>query len=112
MTEYVTSALFVYIDDTAHLIKPLQNNSSETRITPVAFDALMQTPHKYVEGVDHVVVAGPLDVIKAVLRLAIVVLNLPSVIAPARWAGSPSVAEHRDVRKRLTLSACSKQCYN
>jgi len=70
MTEYVTSALFVYTDDTTHLIKPLQNNSSGTRITPVAFDALTQTPQVQLEGVEHVVVAGSLDVIKEVLRLA------------------------------------------
>jgi uncharacterized hydrophobic protein (TIGR00271 family) len=70
MTAYVTSALFVHTQDTTHLIKPLQNNSSGTRITPVAFDALMQTPQEQLEGVDHVVVAGPLDVIKEILRLA------------------------------------------
>ncbi len=70
MTEYVTSALFVHTEDTTHLIKPLQNNSSGTRITPVAFDALMQTPQEKLEGVAHVVVAGPLDVIKEILRLA------------------------------------------
>jgi len=70
MTEYVSSALFVYTDDTKHLIKQLQNNSSGTRITSVAFDALMQTPQNQLEGVDHVVVAGPLDVIKEILRLA------------------------------------------
>lgn len=70
MTEYVTSALFVHTEDTTHLIKPLQNNSSGTRITSVAFDALMQTPQEQLEGVAHVVVAGPLDVIKEILRLA------------------------------------------
>lgn len=71
MTDYVTSALFVYTDDTKHLIKPLQNNSSGTHITSVAFDALMaNAPQTHLEGVGHVVVAGPLDVIKAVLRLA------------------------------------------
>ena len=70
MTEYVSSALFVYTDNTKHLIKPLQNNSSGTRITPVAFDALMQRPQKHLEGIDHLVVAGPLDVIKEILRLA------------------------------------------
>jgi uncharacterized hydrophobic protein (TIGR00271 family) len=70
MTEYVTSALFVYTDDRKHLIKSLQNNSSGTQITSVAFDALMQTPQAQIEGVDHVVVAGPLDVIKEVLRLS------------------------------------------
>ena len=69
MTEYVTSALFVYTDDTKHLIKPLQNNSSGTRITGVEFDALMEAPQEQLEGVDHVVVAGPLDAIKDILRL-------------------------------------------
>lgn len=71
MTEYVSSAVFVYTDDTKHLIEPLQNNSVGTRITPTAFDALMQTPKTRLEGVDHVVVAGPLDVIKEILHLAI-----------------------------------------
>jgi uncharacterized hydrophobic protein (TIGR00271 family) len=70
MTEYVTSALFVHTEDTTHLIKPLQNNSLGTQITSVAFDALMQTPQEQLEGVAHVVVAGPLDVIKEILRLA------------------------------------------
>jgi uncharacterized hydrophobic protein (TIGR00271 family) len=71
MTEYVSSALFVYTDDTKHLIKQLQNNSSGTHITSVAFDALMQAPQTQLKGVDHVVVAGPLDVIKEILRLAL-----------------------------------------
>ena len=71
MAEYVASALFVYTDDTKYLTKPLQNHSSGTRITSVAFDSLMQTPQEQLEGVDHVVVAGPLDAIKEILRLAI-----------------------------------------
>jgi uncharacterized hydrophobic protein (TIGR00271 family) len=70
MTEYVSSALFVYTDNTTHLIKPLENNSSGTRITRVTFDALMESPQQQLEGVDHVVVAGPLDAIKKILRLA------------------------------------------
>jgi uncharacterized hydrophobic protein (TIGR00271 family) len=70
MTEYVSSALFVYTDDTKHLIEPLQNNSSSTCITPVAFDALMQTPQTQLYGVEHVVVAGSLDAIKEILHLA------------------------------------------
>jgi uncharacterized hydrophobic protein (TIGR00271 family) len=71
MTEYVTSALFVHTEDTASLIEPLQNNSSGTRITPVGIDVLMQTPQKQLEGVHHVVVAGSLDAIKEILRLAV-----------------------------------------
>jgi uncharacterized hydrophobic protein (TIGR00271 family) len=70
MTEYVPSALFIYTDDTKHLLKPLQKKSSDTRITSVAFDSLMQTPQAQLEGVDHVVVAGSLGVIKEILQLA------------------------------------------
>ena len=70
MTGFVSSALFVYTDDTKSLIEPVQNNSLGTRITPVAFEALTQTPQKHLEGVGHVVVAGPLDVIKEILWLA------------------------------------------
>ncbi len=70
MNEYVTAALFVYTEDTKHLIKQLQNNASGTRISSVAFDAFMQSPQARLEGVDHVVVAGTLDVIKETMRLA------------------------------------------
>ena len=70
MTEYVAAALFVHTNDTKHLIEHLQNNSSGTRITAVAFDDLMQTSQEQLEGVDHVVVAGSLEVIKAILRLS------------------------------------------
>ena len=70
MTEYVTAVLFVHTDDTQHLIEQLQNNVSGTRITSVAFDALMQSPQNRLEGVEHVVVAGPLDMIKETMRLA------------------------------------------
>ena len=64
MVDYAADALFVYTADTKHLIKPVQNNSLGTRITPVAFETLTQTPQKLLKGVDHVVVAGSLEVIK------------------------------------------------
>jgi uncharacterized hydrophobic protein (TIGR00271 family) len=70
MTDFVSFALFVYSDDTKHLIEQVQNNASGTRITSVAFEALKQTPQKHLEGVDHVVVAGSLDAIKEILSLA------------------------------------------
>jgi uncharacterized hydrophobic protein (TIGR00271 family) len=70
MAEYVSAALFVYTDDTKHLVEPVQNNSSGSHVTPVAFEALTQTPQELLKGVDHVVVAGPLEVIKEILRLA------------------------------------------
>jgi uncharacterized hydrophobic protein (TIGR00271 family) len=70
MAEYVPAAIFVYTDDTKHLIEPVQNNSSGTLITPVAFEALTQKPQEQLEGAHHVVVAGSLDVIKEILHLA------------------------------------------
>ena len=70
MNAYVNAALFVYTEDTKHLMNQVQNNASGTRITTVAFDALMQSPQAQLEGVDHVVVAGTLDVIKETMRLA------------------------------------------
>jgi hypothetical protein len=70
MSEYVAAALFVHTDDTKNLIKQLQNNASGTRITPVAFEALMRSPKARLEGVEHVVVAGSLEVIKEMMRLA------------------------------------------
>lgn len=70
MTDYVSSALFVYTDDTIHLIDQLQNNSSNTRITSVKFDALIQNPQNHLEGINHVVVAGALDVVKEILRFS------------------------------------------
>ena len=71
MTEYVSSALFVYTEETTDLMESLQNNAAGTHIIAVAFNDLMQTPQAQLEGVDHVVVAGSLDVIKEILRLAI-----------------------------------------
>ena len=70
MSEYVAAALFVHTDDTKNLIKQLQNNASGTRVTPVAFEALMRSPKARLEGVEHVVVAGSLEVIKEMMRLA------------------------------------------
>ncbi|MEJ2220047.1 MAG: TIGR00341 family protein [Desulfobacterales bacterium] len=70
MAEYVAAALFVYTDDTKHLIEPVQNNPWGTRITTATFEALLQAPQEHLDEVDHVVVAGPLDVIKEIFRLA------------------------------------------
>ena len=70
MAEYVAAALFVHTADTKYLIKPLQNHASGPLITSVAFDTLIQAPQEHLEGVEHVVVAGSLDVIKQILHLA------------------------------------------
>ena len=70
MTDHCTTALFVYTNKTSHLIKRVEDNAFGTRITPLAFDTFVQKPETLLEGVDHVVVAGSLSVLKAVLNLA------------------------------------------
>lgn len=70
MTDHVDSALFVYTQDTKDLIERLQNNPFGVKITPVAFDTMMQDPEGLLDGAGHVVVSGALDVIKTVLGLA------------------------------------------
>jgi hypothetical protein len=70
MAEYVSAALFVHTEDTRHLVEHLQNNPSGARIAPVSFEAFRQTPEAHLQGFDHVVVAGSLDVIKETLHFA------------------------------------------
>ena len=70
MKQYVSDALFVHTTDTTHLLDRLQNHVSQAAITPVMIDALMADPQKMLTGVDHVVVCGSLETIRAVLKLA------------------------------------------
>lgn len=67
MTGYVSSAVFVYTQESEHLLEHLRSNSCGTRITAIEFDTFDQDPQALPEGVGHVVVAGSLDVIKAVI---------------------------------------------
>ena len=71
MANYVSNALFVHTEDTEHLSTRLRNNSLGTDVTPVAFDAFIQSPEIFLDGTAHVVVSGDLDTIKKVLNLAI-----------------------------------------
>ena len=71
MSNYVSTALFVYTEDSAYLSTQLQNNPFGTDITPVAFDQLMQNPPALLTGVSHVVVSGDIKALKKVLRLSI-----------------------------------------
>ncbi len=70
MTDYVSSALFVYTKDTEYLSPRLLSNAYGAAITPVSYDALAQDPQAMLVGVTHVVVSGALDVIKKILSLA------------------------------------------
>ncbi len=70
MTDYVSSALFVYTKDTEYLRPRLIDNACGAAITPVSYDALTQDPQAMLAGVSHVVVSGDLDVTKTILSLA------------------------------------------
>ena len=63
MAEYVTSALFVHTPDTEKLVPKFQNNSLGVEVTPVSFDELMREPRSRLEGIDHVVVSGDMEVL-------------------------------------------------
>ena len=71
MTVYVRSALFVYTSATKPLSDGLQDNEFDTQIIPVALDDLLQNPSTYLTNIKHVVIAGSLTDIKAVLSLAL-----------------------------------------
>jgi len=67
MTEYVTSALFVYTKESEHLLEHLQANSFGARITAVEFDVLESNPQAALEEVGHVVVSASMEEIKTVV---------------------------------------------
>ena len=70
MTDYVSSALFVYTKDTEYLCPRIIDNACGATITPVSYDALTQDPQAVLAGVAHVVISGELDVVKTILSLA------------------------------------------
>ena len=70
MTDYVNAALFVYTEDSQHLVEQLQNNAYSTEISPISVESLLQDPQAQLENIKHIVVAGSLASIKSVLSLA------------------------------------------
>ncbi len=67
MAGYVPSALLVHSQDDARLPERLQANTFGTRVTSVSFEEFKQNPQATLEGVEHVVVSGPLGDIKTVI---------------------------------------------
>ena len=70
MTDYVKSALFIYITDTDYLIESVKNNAVGCEITAVDLNDFVQAPQTFLTETDHAVVSGSLSDIKAVLRQA------------------------------------------
>ncbi|MCP4410736.1 MAG: hypothetical protein GY807_23950, partial [Gammaproteobacteria bacterium] len=50
MTDYVSTALFVYTKDIEDLSTRLQKNSFGVEVTPVTYDAFVQDPAAWLEG--------------------------------------------------------------
>jgi uncharacterized hydrophobic protein (TIGR00271 family) len=68
LADHVSAALFVYTKDSEHMIGRLQDNTFGVRITPIAFETLMQNPEEHLQTIGHVVVSGALDVVKTILE--------------------------------------------
>ncbi|NOQ63839.1 MAG: TIGR00341 family protein [Methyloprofundus sp.] len=71
MATYVRSALFITGAEDAVLSQQLQGNEFATGISSVDLAAVLDSPKRYLDNIQHVVVAGSLADIKAVLSLAI-----------------------------------------
>jgi uncharacterized hydrophobic protein (TIGR00271 family) len=69
-TAYIDIALFIYDDNSEHLIEKIENNPFKTQITALTYDEFLQAPQKALTNIEHVVVSGTLNNIKAVLKLA------------------------------------------
>jgi uncharacterized hydrophobic protein (TIGR00271 family) len=70
MNDYVSNALFVHTAETAHFADRLRSHKSGASIEPVLFDTLMTDRKDMLNGVGHVVVCGPLAMVKTVLQLS------------------------------------------
>lgn len=71
MAEYVSAALFVYADESADFVGPLEHNPFGVAVRGVSIAELQNDPEAVLDGYSHVVVSGAMAVIRAVLELAI-----------------------------------------
>ncbi len=70
MINHVNSALFIYTEDTQKFQESLEQNPFGVDVSSTAFDILQKQPDLHLQGISHVVVAGSLDTIKAILQYA------------------------------------------
>jgi uncharacterized hydrophobic protein (TIGR00271 family) len=70
MQGYVDSALYIYSEDSQSYVDPVLNNPFGVQINAISINAFMDDQDALLDGVDHVVVSGKLEVIKRILRLA------------------------------------------
>ena len=70
MDNYVDSALFVYTDEGASYIEPLEQNSMGTAVTPVPYETVQQNPDEYLQHHDHIVLSGSIAFLKEMANYA------------------------------------------
>ena len=70
MPDYVERALYIYSEEYESYIEPVQNNPFGVQITPISFAAFREDQEALFVDLEHVVVSGPLEVIKEILSLA------------------------------------------
>lgn len=70
MSEYFTTAYFVYSQTSENLVEEVIQNACDCQITAIAIDYLLRQPTDFYHSLGHVVVAGEMAEIKTILKLA------------------------------------------
>jgi hypothetical protein len=68
VTESVSAALFVYDLEAESLLEKIREHEPGCTITAAAFPQFIANVDSYLEGINHILVAGPVSSIKSVLR--------------------------------------------
>ena len=71
MSDHVASALFVFTEESASFVDPLQKNSLGVSVTPVAYKTLRQNPAVILQEADHVVLSGNMAFLKEMVRYSL-----------------------------------------
>ena len=67
---YVSSSLFIYTDESQHLVEKIQGNDFATSISAAIFSDFIENPEHFLKNITHVVVSSVLDDVKQILNLA------------------------------------------
>ena len=70
MTNHVSSALFIYSEEGQEFAAKIAENSHGIDITPVPISVILDSENEYLQNCRHVVVCGPITVIKKVMQWA------------------------------------------
>jgi len=99
MSDHVPSALFIFSEEGKSYVDTIEKNPYGTKITSIFFDTLQNNETEYLKDCQHVVVCGPLAVIKEVVRQGITYqfsvgfIPLPTQISLISCYGLPKDSE-------------------